>query len=472
MPRGSFSSFVDNVAAADSVAQKELRARVAALEQQLLTLGVRPVGSQGVNGPVASFLEEAALSQYSKRIEAAGYHDMETLSSMEEQHFQDLGLLPGHALKMKRLLAGWRKPGWRPPLAELVPAKENDNRVYAQANVAGKHSPGVYRCIHAPRVAIRAAPAANAEVLDTIRPGDLVRVAEIEAGHWARLDDDEVWARWTMNWPRWPKGVTEDGEDIGAGAANKAAVPSAAYILIDGTQVGLKTQLIERLPDDEAEKAQWPFGKALEHHCAEVNAAYQRQVPEAAKALRQRFVDAALKYVGIPYHRSYHDPASAKCKPGSKLKDAPLFLDNIQLVQKVVEDLKQEFGFLLISNCKPVHCRTTLPISFEDPADCEPGDLIFHEELDVEGAPSGRISHVEIFIGGATGRESLGSMPWNAHPRTQEKDGVQIFEDYRIAKETGKADYRLHCHSIRTWLLSEETSFAHALLLRQSMDEA
>eukprot|EP00439_Symbiodinium_sp_Y106_P086260 s529_g32.t1 len=102
MPRGSFSSFVDNVAAADSVAQKELRARVAALEQQLLTLGVRPVGSQGVNGPVASFLEEAALSQYSKRIEAAGYHDMETLSSMEEQHFQDLGLLPGHALKMKR----------------------------------------------------------------------------------------------------------------------------------------------------------------------------------------------------------------------------------------------------------------------------------------------------------------------------------------------------------------------------------
>ena len=64
MPRGSFSSFVDNVAAADSVAQKvlpgcrrcsevsakgrnsrhrvkwkELRARVAALEQQLLTLG-------------------------------------------------------------------------------------------------------------------------------------------------------------------------------------------------------------------------------------------------------------------------------------------------------------------------------------------------------------------------------------------------------------------------------------------------
>ena len=52
---------------------------------------------------------------------------------------------------------------------------------------------------------------------------------------------------------------------------SKAAVPSAAYILIDGTQVlmplgiawthgdftqvGLKTQLIERLPDDEAEKA-------------------------------------------------------------------------------------------------------------------------------------------------------------------------------------------------------------------------
>ena len=26
------------------------------------------------------------------------------------------------------------------------------------------------------------------------------------------MDDDELWARWTSNWPRWPKGVTEDGE--------------------------------------------------------------------------------------------------------------------------------------------------------------------------------------------------------------------------------------------------------------------
>lgn len=31
---------------------------------------------------------------------------------------------------------------------------------------------------------------------------------------WARVDDDELWARWTNNWPRWPKGVGEDGEEM------------------------------------------------------------------------------------------------------------------------------------------------------------------------------------------------------------------------------------------------------------------
>lgn len=125
---------------------------------------------------------------------------------------------------------------------------------------------------------------------------------------------------------------------------------------------------------------------------------------------------------------------------------------------------------------------------WEDPEDCEPGDLIFYE---LDGEPNGRLCHVEIFLGGT---ESVGSMPWpgpkrsiisldfpslslifggfsmifnafygfpspkvfeklmylpcfggvsmrNAHSRTREIDGVQVFEDFRIPKENGK-EYR------------------------------
>ena len=461
MPRNGFSNFVEKVAAADSDAQKELRARVAELEAQLVNLGVKPVGSEGAPaGPVTSFLEESGLMQYAKHFQAAGYQDMETLCCMEGQHFKELGLLPGHALKLRRLLAASRQPGWLPPV--LNGSVSTKPKIYSYNDAVKASSGGIYKCIHGPRVAIRAAPAATAAVLDTIHPGTLIRISEVVGG-WARVDDDELWARWTSNWPRLPKGVSEDGEDTGA----DKVVPEKAFILVDGSQVGLQTQLIERLSDEAALEAQWPYREAMELRCFEINEAAQRKVAGAAAALRRRFVEAAMQYVGTPYHRSHHDPSSSKCKPGSKLKDAPLFLDHMQLIQKVVEDLKQDFGFLLIANCKPVHCRKTLPMLFEDPEDCEPGDLIFYEELELDGSPSGRFSHLEIFVGGETGSESIGSMPWNAHSRTREIDGVQVFNDFRIAKENSKS-FRMHCHSIQTWLLSEETSFAHGQMLQNN----
>eukprot|EP00913_Durusdinium_trenchii_P017002 g15987.t1 len=229
-------------------------------------------------------------------------------------------------------------------------------------------SGGIYRCIHAPRVAIRAAPSATAMVLDTIHPGTLIRVSEVLAG-WARM---MAWVSKSF--------CSQDVEQ-------EKALPEKAYILVDGSQERPPTQLIERLTEEEEKEAKWPFRDAMEVRCLEAPVA-QRKSVGAGPELRKRFVETALGYVGTPYHRSHHDPASSKYKPGSKMKDAPLFLDHIQLIQKVVDDLKKEssreFGFLLIANCKAVHCRKTLPISFEDPEDCEEGDLIFYEEI---GAP-------------------------------------------------------------------------------------
>jgi len=484
MPRGGgFSSFVQHVANADSKEQKELRVRIAQLEEQLLTFGVQPVGID-VPGPVASFLTEAALGQYASRFKEEGYDDLVTVCCMEERHMKELGMPPGHVLKLQRLLEERRRGGYnaagspqpllapsvaRPTLA--VPPSSAQAAGGGGGSSGGVHRPGIYKCVHGPRVAIRASASPTGAVLDTVRPGALMRIAEVVADVWARLDDDEVWARWTSSWPRRPKGIDEDGSDNtapgGSGKTDKEAVPPRAFILIDGTKVGIPNKLVERLEDEEAAKADWPFRAALEARCEEVNFLHRCRSGEEAAAdeLRQRFVDTALDYVGTPFHRNYHEPGNSKYKPGSKLKDAPLFLDHMQLIQKVVDDLKEDFGFLLVTNCKPADCRSTLPIAFEESADCKPGDLIFHEEFLEDGSPSGRIAHVEIFLGGASGCQSIGSMPWNAHSRTGEKDGVQVFDDFRIRDEKGALAYRFHCHSIATWLLAEEGSFAHGQLL-------
>ncbi|CAE8606831.1 unnamed protein product, partial [Polarella glacialis] len=208
----------------------------------------------------------------------------------------------------------------------------------AQKEAVGPQ-PGIYRCVHGPRVAIRAAPSSSAAILDTIHPGDVLRVSEIIAPGWARIDVDEVWARWTSPWPRLPRGViSETGDDEPENDLDEEQaadlVPQHAFILIDGTEVGIDGLLIQRLSDAESQQVRWPFRDALEARCAEANAVHLRKSPSAASGLRQRFVDRALSYVGTPCHRMYHDPNSEKCKPGSDLYNAPRFLDSMQLIQQ------------------------------------------------------------------------------------------------------------------------------------------
>lgn len=67
---------------------------------------------------------------------------------------------------------------------------------------------------------------------------------------------------------------------------------------------------------------------------------------------------------------------------------------------------------------------------------------------------------------------SLGSMPWSSHSRTNGKDGVQVFDDFRIEVEGDWTDLRLHFHSIRTWLESDASSFVHGQLCLQKMKDS
>lgn len=59
---------------------------------------------------------------------------------------------------------------------------------------------------------------------------------------------------------------------------------------------------------------------------------------EFKDALRQKFIDQARVYLGVPYHEKYRED-------GSPL--APLYLDCCGIIRQVMKDLKQDFGFLI-----------------------------------------------------------------------------------------------------------------------------
>ena len=63
-----------------------------------------------------------------------------------------------------------------------------------------------------------------------------------------------------------------------------------------------------------------------------------RTDPAFKDRLRQKFIETAKKYFGVPYAQRYW-------KPGEKYYDAPLFLDCCALVKQVVYDLREDFGF-------------------------------------------------------------------------------------------------------------------------------
>merc|ERR1712203_359501 len=78
-----------------------------------------------------------------------------------------------------------------------------------------------------------------------------------------------------------------------------------------------------------------------------------------------------------------------------------------------------------------------------------------------------QLLHAEIFVGGHSGEESVGSLPWSANARTQRRDGVQNFKSYKIDKIEQQMVRCMHFRSLRAWLEAGETSFAHGQALQQ-----
>lgn len=179
----------------------------------------------------------------------------------------------------------------------------------------------------------------------------------------------------------------------------------------------------------------------------EAKAISYRDHTDRMEDLRHRFVKQAKSYLGIPYGRKYLSPDHPNY-------NSPLFLDCCGLVRKCVNDLKEDFGFML-GRWNQAYQFDILPkeeIRFEE---MKPGDLIFYTatyypEKKWKAQPHNLV-HVEIFLGGEDTPERTIA--------ARSRDGVvDIFDTYRFESEN-YYDIRYHFKSIDTWLRGNHKSF-------------
>lgn len=162
-----------------------------------------------------------------------------------------------------------------------------------------------------------------------------------------------------------------------------------------------------------------------------------RKDPGHKERLRQKFVETAKKYFGVPYGAKYW-------KEGEKHYNAPLYLDCCALVRQVVYDLREDFGFQL-DRWNQAYQFDTLPIDlkFEE---MRPGDLVFYSGIyynEKMRKQKHNMVHVEIFTGGETGEQSIGAR-W-------QKGVVQYFDSFKFTS-TSYHSIVFHYKSLDTWL--------------------
>lgn len=90
------------------------------------------------------------------------------------------------------------------------------------------------------------------------------------------------------------------------------------------------------------------------------------------ETLRKKFVDQALSYLGVPYGKRYI------CQD-NPLYDSPIFLDCCGLIRQCINDLKEDFGFVL-GRWNQAYQFDLLPeiVEFEN---MKRGDLIFYTAI-------------------------------------------------------------------------------------------
>lgn len=162
-----------------------------------------------------------------------------------------------------------------------------------------------------------------------------------------------------------------------------------------------------------------------------------RECPQRKQALREKFLDRAKSYIGVPYAKRFHEP-------GTEAYNSPIFLDCCALVRQAVDDLQDDFGFRIGRWNQAYQYDVLGPeISLEE---MQPGDLVFYSATYYDTKKRRQIHdmvHVEIFIGGHTGEQSLGAR-WF-------KGAVQFFDSFKFVS-TNYYDIKWHYKSIDLWL--------------------
>jgi hypothetical protein len=69
-------------------------------------------------------------------------------------------------------------------------------------------------------------------------------------------------------------------------------------------------------------------------------ATVDKKDPIIKKRLREKFLETAKKYFGVPYAKRYFNP-------GEPHYDAPIFLDCCALVRQITYDMREDLGFYL-----------------------------------------------------------------------------------------------------------------------------
>eukprot|EP00741_Cyanophora_paradoxa_P010039 tig00000157_g9725.t1 len=167
------------------------------------------------------------------------------------------------------------------------------------------------------------------------------------------------------------------------------------------------------------------------------------RTPEQKERIRQKFLERAMSYQGVPYAKRYHEP-------GTQHYDAPLFLDCCALVRKAVNDLKHDFGFTL-GRWNQAYQADTLPdTGMKSHEELRPGDLIFYSGTyfnEKSRRQKHDMVHVEIYVG--PGERSLGAR-W-------QKGVVTVFDSFKFESKAYHS-VQHHFRSIDRWLSGECSS--------------
>lgn len=169
------------------------------------------------------------------------------------------------------------------------------------------------------------------------------------------------------------------------------------------------------------------------------------RTPEFKQKVREKIIERAKHYYGIPYSRKYHGP-------DSEFYNYHQYLDCCGLVRQIMRDLQDDVGFTL----GPWNQAYQFDM-LGDPVPLEkmrPGDLVFFKGIyfpEKKLRPQKHdIVHVEIFVGGETGKATIGAR-WG-------KGVVQMWDSYELVS-TNYHSIQYIFKSIEPWLDGRCKSF-------------